>query len=49
MYDPEATDTPVTIKTTEAKKKKKIMSNNKVKRVILDYTGFLEIVPHAGH
>lgn len=46
--DPESTDTPVTIKTTEAKKKK-IMSNNKVKRVILDYTGFLEIVPHAGH
>lgn len=51
--DPEATNTPVS-KTTEVdkimfKEKKKSMSNNKVKRAILDYTGFLEIVPHGGH
>ena len=51
--DPEVTNAPVT-KTTEAdkimfKKKKKSMSNNKVKRAILDYTGFLEIVLHARH
>lgn len=50
--DPEVTNAPVT-KTTEVDKimlkKKKSMSNNKVKRAILDYTGFLEIVPHARH